>query len=55
MPKSQVASQKHGGTIRKFAPGGGFAKTSGSTASTTQIKTKVQDYRKSQSPFESGH
>lgn len=46
-PNNQVQSQKQGGVIRKFAPGGGFAKASGSTASTSQTKTKVKDYRQS--------
>lgn len=42
-----IEAHKQGGIIRKFAPGGGFAKASGSTASTKQIKTKIQDARKS--------
>lgn len=42
-----VESHKQGGVIRKYAPGGGFAKASGSTASTKQTKTKIQDARKS--------
>ena len=42
-----IEAHKQGGVIRKFAPGGGFAKASGSTASTKQIKTKIQDARKS--------
>ena len=42
---SQVASQKQGGVIRKFAPGGGFAKASGSTASTKSTNVKIRDSR----------
>lgn len=42
---SQVASQKQGGIIRKFAPGGGFAKASGSTASTKSTNVKIRDSR----------
>ena len=42
-----IEAHKQGGIIRKFAPGGGFAKASGSNASTKQIKTKIQDARKS--------
>lgn len=41
----QVSYQKQGGIIRKFAPGGGFAKTSGSTASTSQTKVNIRDSR----------
>lgn len=41
----QVASQKQGGVIRKFAPGGGFAKASGSTASTKSTNVKIRDSR----------
>lgn len=41
----QVTSQKQGGIIRKFAPGGGFAKASGSTASTKSTNVKIRDSR----------
>lgn len=41
----QVTSQKQGGVIRKFAPGGGFAKASGSTASTKSTNVKIRDSR----------
>ena len=41
----QVTSQKQGGVIRKFAPGGGFAKASGSTASTKSTNIKIRDSR----------
>lgn len=53
-PKEQIPSQKQGGVIRKFAPGGGFAKTSGSTASTQQTKTKIKDYRQSRTINDGG-
>lgn len=52
--EEQVPSQKQGGVIRKFAPGGGFAKASGSTASTSQTKTKVKDYRQSRTLNDGG-
>lgn len=42
---NNILSQKQGGVIRKFAPGGGFAKVSGSTGKTENTKTKIRDSR----------
>lgn len=42
---NNILSQKQGGVIRKFAPGGGFAKASGSTGKTENTKTKIRDSR----------
>ena len=42
---NNILSQKQGGIIRKFAPGGGFAKASGSTGKTENTKTKIRDSR----------
>lgn len=42
---NNILSQKQGGVIRKFAPGGGFAKVSGSTGKTENTKTKIKDSR----------
>ena len=40
-----IEAHKKGGIIRKFAPGGGFAKVSGSTGKTENTKTKIRDSR----------
>lgn len=40
-----IEAHKQGGIIRKFAPGGGFAKVSGSTGKTENTKTKIRDSR----------
>ena len=40
-----IEAHKQGGIIRKFAPGGGFAKASGSTASTKSTNVKIRDSR----------
>lgn len=42
---NNILSQKQGGVIRKFAPGGGFAKASGSTGKTENTKIKIRDSR----------
>lgn len=42
---NNILSQKQGGVIRKFAPGGGFAKVSGSTGKTENTKIKIRDSR----------
>lgn len=42
---NNILSQKQGRVIRKFAPGGGFAKVSGSTGKTENTKTKIRDSR----------
>ena len=42
---SNIPSQKQGGVIRKFAPGGGFAKTSGTKGKTENHNTKIRDSR----------
>ena len=43
----QVQSQKQGGTIRKFQPGGGFGSTAGSKGVQERGTRKVTDTRKS--------
>lgn len=42
---NNILSQKQGGVIRKFAPGGGFAKASGFTGKTENTKIKIRDSR----------
>ena len=42
---SNIPSQKQGGVIRKFAPGGGFAKASGTRGKTENHNTKIRDSR----------
>ena len=45
--QNNATSYRQGGTIRKFAPGGGFAKVSGNSGSTKQNRTKIKDSRES--------
>lgn len=53
--KENIESHKQGGVIKKYAPGGGFAKVSGNSGKTKQNKIKIKDSRKSQeleNPFD---
>lgn len=45
IPNNQIESHKQGGIIRKFAPGGGFAKTTRTKGKTENNNIKIRDSR----------